>query len=75
MICNRPLEVFVDDQACIVLSKHSMSHGKTKYFAIKLHFLRELVERKTVTITFLQTAILHADALLKNLGKLKTAFF
>ena len=41
IICNRLLEVFVDNQACIALSKHSMNHGKTKHFAIKLHFLRE----------------------------------
>ena len=50
--CNRPLEVFVNNQACIALSKHSMNHGKTKHFAIKLHFLRELVEQKKATVTF-----------------------
>ena len=69
IICNRLLEVFVDNQACIALSKHSMNHGKTKHFAIKLHFLRELVEQKKVTITFLPTANMPADALTKNLGK------
>ena len=72
---NRLLEVFVDNQACIALSKHSMNHGKTKHFAIKLHFLRELVEQKKVTLTFLPTANMPADALTKNLGKCKTAFF
>ena len=50
IICNRTLEVFVDNQACIALSKHSMNHGKTKHFAIKLHFLRELVEQEWVTL-------------------------
>ena len=75
IICNRLLEVFVDNQACIALSKHSMNHGKTKHFAIKLHFLRELVEQKKVTITFLPKANMPADALTKNLGKCKTAFF
>ena len=74
IICNRPLEVFVDNQACIALSKLSMNHGKTKHFAIKLHFLRELVEQK-VTLTFLPTANMPADALTKNLGRCKTAFF
>ena len=75
ILCNRLLEVFLDNQACIALSKHSMNHGKTKHFAIKLHFLRELVEQKKVTLTFLPTANMPADALTKNLGKCKTAFF
>ena len=75
IICNRSSEVFVDNQACIALSKHSMNHGKTKHFAIKLHFLRELVEQKKVTLTFLQTANMPADTLTKNLGRCKTAYF
>ena len=75
IICNRHLEVFVDNQACIALSKHSMKHGKTKHFAIKLHFLRELIEQKEVTLTFLPPANMPADALTKNLGRCKTASF
>ena len=35
IICNRPSDFFVDNQACIALSKHSMNHGKTKLFAMK----------------------------------------
>ena len=75
IICNRPLEVFVDNQACSALSKHSMNHGKAKHFAIKLHFLRELVEQKKNTLIFSPTANMPADALTKNLGRCKTAFF
>ena len=75
IICNRPSEVLVHNQACIALSKRSMNHGKMKHFAIKLHFPRELVEQKNVTLTFLPTANMPADALTKNLGRCKTAFF
>ena len=39
------IEIFVDNQACIALSRQSTHYGKTKHFAIKLHFIRELVER------------------------------
>ena len=38
IISNRPLEVFVDNQASFAFRKHSMNHGKTNCFAIKLHF-------------------------------------
>ena len=54
IICNRPLEVFADNQACIALSKYSVNHAKTNQFTIKLHFLRELVEQNKVTLTFYQ---------------------
>ena len=74
-IYNRPLEVFVDHQACIALSKHSGNHRKTMHFAIDLQFVRELVEQNKVALTFFPTANLSADALTINLGRCKTAFF
>ena len=75
IICNRFLKVFVDNQACIALSKHSINHEKTNHFAIKLHFLRELVEQKKVTLTILLAASMPADSSTKNLGGFKTASF
>ena len=41
---QQPVNICVDNQACIALSKHSMNHGKTKNFALKVHFVRNLVE-------------------------------
>ena len=35
VVVARPVSVFVDNQACIALSKHSINHNKTKHFAIK----------------------------------------
>ena len=40
------VNVFVDNQACIALGKNSMNHGKTKHFALKVHFVRNLVESR-----------------------------
>ena len=37
--CKLPLKIFVDNLACVTLSKHSMHQEKTKHFAIKLHFV------------------------------------
>ena len=50
IFCEVPLKIFVDSQACFALSKHSMHHGKTKHFAIKLHFVRELVEHQKLDL-------------------------
>ena len=51
IFCKLLLKIFVGNQACIALSKHSMHHGKTSYFVIKLHFVRELVENQKIELS------------------------
>ena len=41
---SRP-SLFVDNQACIALSNQTSHHSKTKHFAIKVQYLRDLCER------------------------------
>ena len=73
--CKLPLKIFVDNQACIALSKHSMHQGKTKHFAIKLHFVRELVENQKLELPYLTTENMPADILTKSLGIKNTRIF
>ena len=75
IFCKLPLKKFVDNQACIALSKHSMDHGKTKHFAIKLHFVRELVEHQKLELSYLTTENMPADILTKLLGIRKHSHF
>ena len=75
IIFNRFLKVIVDNQACIALSKHSINHGKTNHFAIKLHVFLELVEQKKVTLVILLTTNRPAVSLTNNLGRIKAASF
>ena len=72
---QKPIGIFVDKQACIALSKQSTHYGKTKHFALKLHFIRELVERGELELKYLQTDLMIADVLTKGLGKTKHARF
>ena len=72
---QKPIEIFVDNQACIALSKPSIDYGKTKHFALKLHFITELVERGELELKYLQTDRMIADVLTKGLGKTKLASF
>ena len=74
VFCKLPLKIFVDNQACIVLSKHSVHLGKTKNFAIKLHFMRELVENQKLELSYLTTENMLADILTKPLGIRKHTF-
>ena len=43
---EQSLQVFLGNQASIVLSKNSMNHGKTKHFALKVHFIRNELSRE-----------------------------
>ena len=70
-----PLPLMVDNQACIALSKNPIQQGKTKHFAIKLEYLRDLSNNKFVVLNYLQTDHMPADILTKFLGRLKTAKF
>ena len=72
---SSPVNVFVDNQACIALSKNSMNHGKTKHFALKVHFVRNLVESRLLELKYLPTDRMPADTLTNALGKTKVSFF
>ena len=46
------IEIFVDNQAAIVISHNPVFHGKTKHFNIKLFFLREVHKEEFVTLVY-----------------------
>ena len=50
-------------------------YGITKHFALKLHFIRELVEWGELELKYLQTDLMISDNLAKRLGKTKHATF
>ena len=41
VVVSTPMSVFVDNQACIALSKHSINHEMTKHLAKKLASFRK----------------------------------
>ena len=45
-------EIFVDNQVAIAISHNPVFHGKTKYFNIKLFFLREVQKEEFVTLVY-----------------------
>ena len=71
---SRP-SLFVDNQACIALSNQTSHHSKTKHFAIKGHYLRDLCERGELKLKYVPTDKQLADILTKSLGKIKTEKF
>ena len=63
-----------DSQSCIALSKNPTQQPRTKHYAVKLGFLREQCNSKTL-LQYIPTAENPADILTKGLGKQKTLTF
>ena len=72
---QQPVTVFVDNQACIALSKNLMNHGKTKHFELKVHFVRNLVESRLLELNYLPSDRMPADTLTKALARTKYHYF
>ena len=52
-----------------------MNHGKTKHFALKVHFVRNLVESRLLELNYLLTDRMTVDTLKKALGRTKVILF
>ena len=62
----------VDNQAAIRIAENMGVTSKTKHFVDAIHYLRDVVDRRQVVLTFVRTTHQHADGFTKALGK--TAF-
>ncbi|KAM7489733.1 hypothetical protein LguiB_027217 [Lonicera macranthoides] len=67
-------QIFVDNQAAISIANNLVFHGKTKYFKIKLYFLREVQREGEVQLIHCQTQNQSADILTKALPKSRYEF-
>ena len=42
---QEPVVLSVDNQVCVAVSRHSVHHRKTKHFAMRTHYLQDLVKK------------------------------
>ena len=52
---TEPIVIYYDNTSAIKISKNLVMHTKTKYIAIKYHYLRELVQDKEVGMEYVNT--------------------
>ena len=69
---QQPVDVFVDNQTCFARSKNSMMR---KHFALKVHFVRNLVESRLLDLNYLSTDRMPADTFTKALGRTEVSIF
>lgn len=72
-IQNQVTSIHCDNQSVIQLSKNSVHHERTKRIDIKLHFVKEVVDRGLMTVVKISTEHNLADMIIKPL--LSTEFF
>ena len=52
---EKPITIYEDNQSAIAMSKNPQFHGRSKHIDIKHHFVRDQVEKKTVTVLYCPT--------------------
>ncbi|CAB1106091.1 unnamed protein product [Ectocarpus sp. CCAP 1310/34] len=63
------IPVFEDNQGAIQNAHNPIINSNLKHIDVMHHFIRELVERKDITITHVPTQVQHADFLTKASSK------
>jgi hypothetical protein len=67
--------IHCDNQGCVKLSKNPIFHDKSKHIEIKYHYIRDMVQRKTIHVQYLSTHEQIADIFTKPLAKTKFEYF
>ena len=67
--------IFCDNQGSLSLSKNPQMHKRSKHIDVHYHFVREKVDEKQVTISYIPSKNNIADIFTKALGKLEFLSF
>ena len=70
-ICQKKVEVHCDSQSAIYLAKYQVYHSRTKHIDVRLHYVRDIVEKKKIDLLKIPTADNPADMLTKVVGAAK----
>jgi hypothetical protein len=70
-----PTTIHCDNQSCGKLSENLVFHEKSKHIEIKYHYIRDMVQRKTIHVQYLSTHEHIVDIFTKPLAKTKFKYF
>ena len=64
-----PIPIYEDNKACLAYSKNSTSHQRTKHISVRYHFIRDLIQEKTIQLLEIPSKDNIADIFTKPLDK------
>jgi hypothetical protein len=63
--------IFCDNTSAIKLATNLVHHRRTKYFDLKYHFIRDLVQKKEVELIYIKTQEQLANIFTKGVAKVQ----
>jgi hypothetical protein len=74
LIFESNVPIFCDNTAVIYLSKNPILHSRAKHIEIKHHFIRDCVQKRVITLKFIDTDHQWADIFTKPLVEDRFSF-
>lgn len=71
--CEQTTDVYVDNQSCLSNVQNQKFSNRTKHIDTRHHFIRDLVNKKTIKLHYVPTELNTADLLTKPLGTTRIA--
>ena len=69
-----PIKVYEDNTSAIKLASNQECKSRTKHIATRHHFVRELVQNRTIEISYMESKYNIADILTKPMGPQRQEF-
>jgi hypothetical protein len=66
---DQPSPIHCDNQSAISVAENPAMHDKAKHIALKYHYIRDLIDDKSITIHYCQSSTNPADLLTKILPR------
>ena len=63
----RPIDLFSDSKGCIAMTYNTVQRTASKHIDLADHYAREMQERGTISISYVDTTNMTADLLTKSL--------
>ena len=66
-LINRPIEIYCDNQAAINLINSGANSSRGKHIEVQYHYIRDIVQKGEIKITYVPTCDMIADPLTKGI--------
>ena len=64
-----PSPLFIDNQSALAVAKNPEHHGRMKHLDLRFYWLRDEVDKGTISVSYCPTADMPADMLTKSLSR------